>query len=81
MKSSLGAGALVAVSLFALSSCSTQDETPGPAAVASAPAPAKAEAKAEAKAARQAAKKEKIQQKLLLKQEKLIGKEKLGWNS
>jgi hypothetical protein len=48
MKSSLSAGALMAVSLFALSSCSTQDETPAPAAVAPAPAAAKAEAKAPA---------------------------------
>ena len=61
MKSSLSAGALMAVSLFALSSCSTQDETPAPAAVAPAPAaPAKAEAKApEAKAEEKTAEKAK----------------------
>ena len=47
MKISLSNGAVIAVSLFALTSCSTQDETPAPAA---APVPAAA-AKAEAKTA------------------------------
>jgi len=51
MKNSLSVGALVAVSLFSLASCSTQDETPTPAAAPASAAPAKAaEAKAPAAA-------------------------------
>ena len=46
MKISLYNGALIAVSMFALASCSTQDETPAPAPAAAPAAAAKAEAKA-----------------------------------
>jgi hypothetical protein len=55
MKNSLSIGALVAVSLFSLASCSTQDETPTPAAAPAPAAPAKAaEAKAPAAKASEA---------------------------
>lgn len=54
MKNSLSISALVAVSLFSLASCSTQDEKPAPVATP-APAPAKAaEAKAPAAKASEA---------------------------
>ena len=65
MKNSFSTGALVAVSMMTFAACSTQDETPKPAATpapaaAPAPAPAAAEAKAGAEKAPEKAKATKI---------------------